>query len=1135
MKLAFPLCAALAAALISNLRAEGLDAGLMRMPAVSEKQIAFVYAGDIWVAPKTGGTAIRLSTPRGEELFPRFSPDGSEIAFTGNYEGNEDIYVMPVTGGEPRRVTYHGAADRMVCWWPDGKSIVFASHREAFTDRVSQFFKINAQGGLPERLPIPYGEFAAVSPDGKTIAYTMTNTDGASWKRYRGGMAPDIWLFHLDTGAAENITHDPACDSQPMWAGGDRLYFLSDREGQKRANLWRYDLATQTAQQVTRFAEFDVRYPSIGPKEIVFENGGRLYLFDLATEQARVVHVEVVTDKATLRPRLENVGGLIRNATISPTGKRALFEARGDIFSVPAEHGIIRNLTESQGVAERYPAWSPDGKWIAYFSDRSGEYELTLRSADGKGGEEQLTRLGSGFRYSPQWSPDSRKLVFIDSSMRLWLHDLDLKATAQIDKQMWLYHGELDAFRVSWSADSRWIAYPGDTENRQSAIVLYDVKTRARRQVTSAFYDDDLPVFDPAGKFLYYRSKRNFHAIRSDFDNTWTYTNSHALVCVPLLKSTPSPLAPRNDEEPVKKDEPPPKKEDKKDEPQKSNDPEKRSDDSKKTTDREPQTALQRGESPPSEQKPAGEPNAEKKTAGASKPKEVKIDVDGFEARGVVLPVGSGRLDNITAVPGKVIFRWPPRAGSNSKNSPVSYYDLDARTEKKILDDAGAIELSADGKKLLFTRGGSWFIGSIAPMPPDGAKPEKSLPTNALEMTVDPMAEWRQMFADAWRIERDYFYDPNLHHVNWPGMRERYREMLNACVTRHDVNYVLGELLGELNSSHTYRGGGELDAGPYRPVGYLGCNFSREEGAYRIKRILDAAPWDSARSPLRAPGVNVREGDWLLAVNGRKLDAAQEPAAALQGLADIAVMLTVNDKPSLEGAREVLVQTLASENALRQQAWIEQNRRRVEEGTHGRVGYVYVRNTASDGQAELFRQWRAQTNKDGLIIDERWNSGGQIPDRFVELLNRPVTHFWSVRDGHDWTTPHVTVAGPKAMLANAWSGSGGDCFPWLFRENKLGPVIGTRTWGGLIGMTGCPPLVDGGHVTVPTFGIYDKSSQWIIEGSGVQPDIEVIDDPAQVAKGTDPQLDRAIREVLDALGKNPPAHPHKPAYTDRTR
>ncbi len=506
------------------------------------------------------------------------------------------------------------------------------------------------------------------------------------------------------------------------------------------------------------------------------------------------------------------------------------------------------------------------------------------------------------------------------------------------------------------------------------------------------------------------------------------------------------------------------------------------------------------------------------------------IDIDGFESRAVVLPPGGGRFSNLIAIPGKLIFQRRPRAGSTGGSSPVAFFDLEKREEKQILDDASSYELSADGKKLLVVKGGQWAIIN----PAENQKFDKPLATNQLETTVDVAKEWRQLFADAWRLERDYFYDPGLHGVDWPKMRERYGKLIDECSMRSDVNYVIGELLGELNASHTYRSGGAIDSAPARNVGYLGCDFTFEGGAYRIKRILEVAPWEyTVRSPLRAPGIKVKEGDWLLAVNGRPIDISREPAAAFQGLAGKTVFITVNDKPSMEGAHEVLVETIGSERTLRQYAWIEGNRRKVEELSGGQLGYIYVPDTGQDGQNQLFRMWRAQFTKPGLLIDERWNSGGQIPERFVELLNRPIANYYGVRDGKDWQTPMISHHGPKAMLANGWSGSGGDCFPFLFREAKLGPVVGTRTWGGLIGMTGAPPLIDGGSVTVPTFAIYDTSGKWIIEGHGVDPDIEVPDEPTEMARGRDPQLERGVQELMKSLSENRYTRPKKPAYPKR--
>ena len=1105
--LAFAAPAALAAPVEGR-----IDARLMRQADVSETQIAFVYAGDIWVAAKSGGTAVRLSSPRGEESFPRFSPDGTQIAFSGNYDGNLDVYVMPATGGLPKRLTYHGAPDRLLDWYPDGQSLLIATSRTSEKDRFNQLYRVPLAGGLPEKLPMPYGEFGSLSPGGRFLAYTPISIDFRTWKRYRGGMTPDIWIFDLLEGKAENITRNDSDDAQPLWHG-ETIYFLSDRDDHKRANLWAYHVGTKATRQLTFFKDFDVRFPGLGPKELVLENGGRLYLFDLAGEQLREVDIRVVTDRATLKPRVENVSSLIRGASLSPTGKRVVFEARGDLFSVPAEHGVVRQLTRTSGMAERGPAWSPDGRWIAYFSDRSGEYELTLCAADGTGEERRLTALGPGFRYAPVWSPDSRQLVFIDQAMKIRLHDVEHAETRFIDQMLWQYHGGLSGFRFSWSPDSRWLAYAGDLDHRQSAIVLYDTREQARHQVTSGFYDDSWPVFDPDGKYLYYRTGRHFAPVYSELDNTWIYANTTQLVAVPLRRDVASPLAPRNDEEPVKdaaKSEPAEKDKEK---------------DKEKEVGKD-EAAKDAGTAEAAEAK-----DAAKGAPAKAKVKPVEIDLAEFERRAVILPAAAGRYAELEAISGKLLYRRLPRTGSADESATLLYWDLEKREEKTVLSGVDGVELAADRQKLLVRNGRDYAIIE----PKEGQKLDKKLATGGLESAVDPVAEWRQLFTDAWRLQRDYFYDPGLHGVDWAGLRERYGRLLEDAVTRWDVNYLIGELIGELNASHTYRSGGDLESAPSRGVGYLGVDFAFEEGAYRIQRILEPAAWDlDVRSPLRAPGVDVKVGDYVLAVNGVPVDTAEEPWAAFQSLANQPVFLKVNSKPSLEGAREVLVQTLESEARLRHLDWIEAKRRRVDEASGGRIGYVYVPDTGQGGQTELVRRFRGQVTKDGLIIDERFNSGGQIPDRFVELLNRPLINYWGVRDGRDWPWPPVAHFGPKAMLINGWSGSGGDAFPYYFKHAKLGPLIGTRTWGGLIGMTGAPALIDGGSVTVPTFGIYSPQGEWIIEGYGVDPDIEVVDDPARMAQGEDPQLDTAVRQVLKALETRPPPTPRKPRYPDRS-
>ena len=1064
-----------------------IDARLLRQADVSATQIAFVYAGDIWLAPKAGGIAVRLSSPRGEESFPRFSPDGKELAFTGDYDGNQDIYVMSAGGGVPRRITHHPGPDRMLEWYPDGQSILFASGMESGRDRFNQLYRVGKAGGLPVKLPVPYGEFGAISEDGQWLAYMPQSQEFRTWKRYRGGWASRIWLFNLRTGDAKAVSTTAANDAHPMWHG-HTLYFLSDRDAAMRANIWAYQVDSGTVRAVTTFSDYDIHFPAIGPSDLVFEQAGKLWLLDLATERAHEVPIQVVTDEATLKPQVDSVAGLIQDAWISPTGKRALFMARGDVFTVPAEHGPVFDLTATAGVAERSPTWSPDGRTLAYWSDRSGEYNLMLRSADGTGAEEQVTTLGAGFRYTPFWSPDSRKLAFIDQAMTIWIYDRDTKKVVRVDKALGFYEGALEGFRPSWSGDSRWLAYTRDLDNLHTAIFLFDTKSGSARQVTSGFYNDNQPAFDPDGKYLYYTSDRTFEPVYSDVDNTWIYPNSTRIVAVPLRGDVPSPLAARDDEEPA------------------------------------PAADTGAAHGGAAAAKPAPRDSA------AKTPAPVAIDLDGFETRGVILPPAAGNFADLQAVSGKVVFRRPPRTGSADQKTPLMAYDLKDRKEKTILDDANGALVSADGKKVLVRQGRRWAIIDLKA----DQKIETPLRTAELAMSVDPRAEWRQIFNDVWRFERDYFYDPNMHGVDWNAMRTQYGRLLEDAVTRWDVNFVIGDLISELNSSHTYRGGGDLETAPRRGVGLLGVDWSLENGAYRIKRVLDGAPWDGeVRSPLSASGINVKAGDYVLAVNGVPLDTTQDPWAAFDGLAGKTVRLTVNSRPVRDGARDILVTTLDDDSRLRYLAWVEANRRRVDEATQGRVGYVYVPSTGIDGQTELVRQTLAQVGKTGLIVDERWNCGGQIPDRFIELLNRPALAYYAVRDGQDWQWPRNALIGPKVMLINGWSGSGGDAFPAFFREAKIGPLIGTRTWGGIIGISGVPGLIDGGGVTVPTFRQYDPRGKWFAEGHGVDPDIEVPDDEGQLAKGTDPQLERAIQEVLKAIQAAGPLAPKRPAYENR--
>ncbi|MCP4903136.1 MAG: peptidase S41 [bacterium] len=1072
-----------------------VDARMLRYPDVSETQIAFVYAGDIWVVEKDGGTASRLSSPPGEELLPRFSPDGNQIAFSANYDGNTDVYVIPTTGGEPHRVTHHPGNDRLVDWSPGGDRLLFASRRASGVPRFNQLYLVSDRGGLPVRLPVAYGEFGALSPNGEQLAYTPKDRSFRTWKRYRGGIAPDIWLFDLASLDARNLSSSDANDSHPMWSG-DTMYFLSDRGKAKRANIWAVDVTSGAMRQITYFTDFDVSFPAIGPSNIVFQAGGRLYLLDLASERHREVAINLVTDLSTVRQRRVNVSDLIQAAQISPTGKRAVFQARGEIFSVPAEHGVIHNLTRTSGVAERFPVWSPDGEQIAYFSDASGEYELTVRSADGSGEEETLTTLGPGFRYRPWWSPDSEKIAFIDNAQAIQVYEIETGVLREVDRGLWMLHGGLEGFSVSWSSDSRWLAYSRGLETGNNAVFVFDTLSGESTQLTSGYYSDFEPTFDPDGKYLYYFSNRTLEPIYSDIDATWVYPNTTKIVASPLTLETSSPLAPRNDaEEPEEKEDGEVEESESEDEGGKDEDAEKDED-----------------ESAP-----------------------VEIVFNGFEDRAVVLPPEAGNYTGLRAVSGKVVYQRFPRSGSNDEASPVVFFDLEEREEKTILDNASGFEIAAKGKKMLVEVQDSWAIVDLKPgVTLGGPKGSPKLATDRLEMVVDPRSEWKQLFTEVWRTYRDYFYDPNLHGLDWDSLRTHYGSLLDDAVTRWDVNFVIGELIGEVNASHTYVGGGDTENAARKAVGLLGVDWELVDGAYRIARIVRGAPWDAeVRSPLTEPGVKVNEGDFVLAVNGIPLDPGSDPFAPFEGLAEATVSLTVNDTPSTEGAREVLVETLRSEAQLRHREWIEANRQRVLEASDGRIGYIFVPNTAVPGQTELVRQLNSQIRLPGLIIDERFNAGGQLPDRFIEKINRQMVTRIAFRNGATATHPQVTHYGPKAMLINGWAGSGGDAFPFFFKEMNVGPLIGERTWGGLIGPAVGHRLIDGGRYTAPPGRLYGPDGVWFAEGHGVDPDIPVVDHPSAMAKGGDPQLEAAIAEVLRLLELNPPQYPEPPEFEVR--
>ncbi|MFB6317164.1 PDZ domain-containing protein [Saccharicrinis sp. FJH54] len=1070
-----------------------ISASLMQHPDVSDNQVCFVYGDDVWIAPKTGGTATRLSSPEGAESYPRFSPDGSMIAYTANYQGNSDVYVIPVKGGIPNRLTYHGMADVVLGWTPDGKSVLFASSRESGRQRYAQFYTIPVAGGSPIKLPVPYGFYASFSPDGKKIAFTDISRVNRNWKRYRGGMAPDITVFDLSTYASENITNNDANDELPMWVG-NAIYYMSDAGPNKKNNIWKYDLASKKNTQMTHFKDYDITFPGNSNSDIIFEAGGQLYLYNMASEKTNELKINLVSDQRELISQLKKVDKYTQSATVSPDGNRVIVQARGELFDLPATEGFVSDLTQTPGAAERNPSWSPDGKTLAYWSDASGEYQLVLRDMTGNNEAKTVTSFSNGFRYDIFWSPDSKKLAFIDQAMNICYYDVESGKVVKFDRGKYMYEGGLRSFRVSWSPDSKLMTYSHSVNNRLlTAVFLYDTENSKLTQLTSGYYADANPVFSADGKYLFYSTNRSFDPVYSDLDNTFIYPNSTQVVVGTLTADGESILAPKNDETKIE---------------EKKKESEEKADKSKK------------------------DKKGEKEEAKEDKPEPVKIDTEGFEDRVEVLDIKPGNIGNLSAVDGKLIYVRYPNAGAPEGEKPqLKYYDIKEREVKTIAPQVSQYSLTADGKKMLVSQNGKMAVINVGP----DQKIEKTVPTQDMAMEVVPKEEWRQIFTDVWRIERDFFYDPNMHGVDWNAMKSRYGQLIEQANSRNDVNIIIGDLIAELNASHTYNGGGDIERASQMNVGYLGADLKVENGAFRIKKIITGAPWDiEVRSPLDQPGVKVNEGDYILAVNGQKTDVNKPISAAFQGMAGSTVQLTVNSEPNMKDAKKVLVKLLSDETRLRHLAWIESNREKVDKATDGKIGYVYVRSTGVDGQNELIRQYYGQIAKEGFIIDERFNSGGQIPDRFVELLNRKPLAFFAVRDGKDWQWPPAANFGPKVMLINGFSGSGGDAFPDYFRKSGLGPVIGTRTWGGLIGISGAPALIDNGSITVPTFRMYDPDGKWFKEGHGVDPDIKVPQDYQKLAKGDDEQLDVAIKEVMKRLNSTDNFKaPERPAYEKR--
>ncbi len=1085
--------------LISQYASAQIDARLFRFPDVSATQVSFVYGGDIWIVPKTGGTATRITSSTGEETFPRFSPDGKTLAYSATYRGNIDVYTMPVGGGMPTRLTWHAMADRVVDWHPNGNQLLIASLRDAGVGNVNSLYLLSKSGGLPEKLPLPYGELGSFSPDGESIAYVSRITENYPFKRYRGGLASDVVIFNLKKMTAENITNNSATDGKPVWHK-NKIYYISDNDNNKRRNIWVYEIGTKARTQVTKFSDIDINHMSSGPDDLVFEAGGKLYLLNLTSNKYEEVKINVVTDFATLMPRSENVGTRIVNADISPDAKRVVVEARGELFSVPAENGPVLNLTNSSGAFDQSPAWSPNGKWIAYWSDKSGEYEIWTQETQ-TGVAKKITNFGKGLGWELMWSPDSKKIAFINYLQEITVLTVATGELSVIDKTTLLPYNGLRGFRLSWSSDNNWVAYSKAGENLNEAIYLYNLPAKKLHKVTAGYYNDSDPVFDPTGKYLYFKTDRRLQPSYSSLDGTWIYPNTTLLAYASLDPSAKSLLVARNDEVKVTGD----------------------SATEKPATPAAPATA-------PATTPPATKPAASEKPAA----KSLTIIPANFEARVQTLPVPAGNYGILEAIEGKLIYSRFPNTGTVGEQPAVYMYDSEKREEKKIISGVGNFVISNDNKSILVMQGGN--LGIIKPAPDQ--RIEKMLRTTAMEMTLNPREEWNQLFNDTWRRYRDFFYDPSMQKVDWDEVRKHYSSLMNDAITRWDVVNIQQEMIAELAAGHTYANpGGNTEPASNRGHGFLGIDWELSNGAYRVKRIVRPAAWDNeVRSPFDATGINVKEGDYILSVNGKPIDISAEPYAAFDGTAGSTVLLKVNSQPNLQGAKDVLIETLTTgqERRLRHLEWIEANRKKVDSLSNGDLAYMYMPNTGADGQTELMRQFYAQVEKKGFIIDERFNAGGQLGDRFIEMLNRPNLYNISWRNAGVSRIPGKGNDGPKAMLINGWAGSGGDAFPWAFKTMNMGPIIGERTLGILVGPATGHTLIDGGGITVPDARLYGPDGKWFAEGIGVTPTIEVWDDPAQLAKGNDPQLLRAVEEVMKLVKSKPRKLPPPPAFEDRS-
>ena len=1059
---------------------------LLRKPAVNATQIVFSYAGDLWIVSRDGGDARRLTTGVGVETDPAFSPDGSLIAFTGEYDGNRDVYVVPAAGGVPRRLTYHPGRDEVVGWTQDGKHILFRSSRNSYSFAFNRLFTIPLTGGMATQIPLPRAEDGSFSPDGSHLAYVPNAQWQRAWKRYRGGQTKCIWIVNLaDSRVETEIPRNNSNDFNPMWIG-DTIYFLSDRDG--TTALYAYDTKSKQVRNVVHGNSFDLKSASAGPGAIVYEEFGSLHLLDLTSGQEHRLNVRVAGDLPELRPHFEKIEAKrIRVSGISPTGARAVFGVHGEIVTVPAQKGDIRNLTNTPDVAERDPAWSPDGKSIAYLSDESGEYGLHIRDQSGAG---EVTKIDLGkppsFFYSPVWSPDSGKIAYTDKRLNLWYVDLTNKTPIHIDSDT--YAGPYQIMSPAWSPDSKWVAYSKQLRNHLHAIFIYSIDQKKEFQVTDGMSDALWPCFDKDGKYLYLTASTDAALSVGWLDmSSLGRPVTRSVYAVVLRKGEASPVAPESDEE-----------------------------------------------------KAAAKDKAKDADKKDEKPAPVQIDFAGIGQRIVSLPIPPRNYNSIMAGKPGVLFIVegplvdPIDYDPMGPSLTIHKFDLKTRQTDKILEDVQSFDLSFNGEMMLYRQKDQWTIGPAEK--PSGAPPKPGeggpLKLDTLEVYVKPQQEWRHMYHQVWRDERDFLYDPGLHGLDRVAMEKRYEPYLDSVATRDDLNYLFEEMLGNITIGHMFVGGGDSPEPKRIKGGLLGCDYTVENGRYRFAHIYNGENWNpKLRAPLTQPGVDVSPGDYLLAVRGREVHGTDDVYSFFEETAGQSVLIRVGPNPDGKGAREVTVVPVDDETDLRNLAWIEDNRRKVDQMSGGKVAYIYLPDTYSGGYTNFNRYFFAQTDKQAAIIDERFNGGGDIADYIIDYLRRPLLSYWTLREGEDITTPIEGIFGPKVMITNEMAGSGGDAMPWLFRRAGIGPLVGKRTWGGLVGhYTNPGDLIDEGFTGTPNLAFYTPEGKWDIENHGVDPDVDVEFDPAQWRQGHDAQLDKAVEVVMDLMKKNPAPTRKRPAY-----